>query len=202
MSYERSIPTPGSFLTFNINDGYLEGIMRGYRSGILSTSEYTNLVQCETLEGFYFIMITKAFSLLENSKFFFSKKDVRLYLQQTDYGGDFMANEPSPLQTTTIAEKATEKLVKEFLHLRSQATEPLATFLDYITYQYMIDNVALLITGTLHERDISELLEKCHPLGQFESLATSSLASTAHDLYDVLIDTPLGIENKLLNFFH
>lgn len=34
----------------------------------------------------------------------------------------------------TVAEKATEKLVKEFNHIRCQATEPLATFLDYITY--------------------------------------------------------------------
>lgn len=168
MSYERYIPNPGSFLTFNIGDGYLEALLRGYRSGILTTSEYNNLVQCESLE------------------------DVRLYLQQTDYGGEFLANEPSPLQTTTIAEKATEKLVKEFNHIRAQAVEPLATFLDYITYQYMIDNVALLITGTLHERDISELLEKCHPLGQFESIATSSLASNVSELYSVLIDTPLA----------
>lgn len=167
MSYERSIPTPGSFFTFNINDGYLEGLLRGYRSGVLTTSEYNNLVQCETLE------------------------DVRLYLQQTDYG-EFLANEPSPLQTTTIAEKATDKLVKEFNHIRAQAAEPLATFMDYITYQYMIDNVALLITGTLHERDISELLEKCHPLGQFESIATSTMASSVSELYNVLIDTPLA----------
>jgi vacuolar-type H+-ATPase subunit C/Vma6 len=39
-----------------------------------------------------------------------------------------------------------------------------ARFLDYITYGYMIDNVILLLTGTLHERDTKELLEKCHPL--------------------------------------
>jgi len=36
----------------------------------------------------------------------------------------------------------------------------------------MIDNVILLLTGTLHERDTRELLEKCHPLGKFQSLAT------------------------------
>ena len=29
----------------------------------------------------------------------------------------------------------------------------------------MIDNVILLLTGTLHERDTRELLDKCHPLG-------------------------------------
>jgi vacuolar-type H+-ATPase subunit C/Vma6 len=30
----------------------------------------------------------------------------------------------------------------------------------------MIDNVILLLTGTLHERDTRELLDKCHPLGE------------------------------------
>ena len=35
--------------------------------------------------------------------------------------------------------------------MRTQATGPLATFLDYITYSYMIDNIILLITGTLHQ---------------------------------------------------
>lgn len=32
----------------------------------------------------------------------------------------------------------------------------------------MIDNVVLIVTGTLHERDVHELLEKCHPLGLFD----------------------------------
>lgn len=35
----------------------------------------------------------------------------------------------------------------------------------------MIDNVVLIVTGTLHERDVQELLEKCHPLGMFDRLA-------------------------------
>ncbi|KAJ8485163.1 hypothetical protein OPV22_017648 [Ensete ventricosum] len=35
-------------------------------------------------------------------------------------------------------------------------------------YGYMIDNVVLIVTGTLHERDVQELLEKCHPLGMFD----------------------------------
>ena len=40
-------------LTFNIDNGYLEGIVRGFRGGILSRAEYLNLVQCETLEGWF-----------------------------------------------------------------------------------------------------------------------------------------------------
>lgn len=58
----------------------------------------------------------------------------------------------------------------------------------------MIDNIVLLITGTLHERPISELITKCHPLGTFMQMETLHIASTPAELYTaVLVDTPLGI---------
>lgn len=38
-------------LFFNLDNGYLEGLVRGFRSGVLSQSDYLNLSQCETLEG-------------------------------------------------------------------------------------------------------------------------------------------------------
>ena len=38
-------------LTFNIDNGYLEGLVRGFKGGILRQTDYLNLVQCETLEG-------------------------------------------------------------------------------------------------------------------------------------------------------
>lgn len=57
----------------------------------------------------------------------------------------------------------------------------------------MIDNVILLITGTLHGRPIHELLPKCHPLGTFDQLAAINLANSSIMLYNaVLVDTPLG----------
>jgi len=154
-------------MSFNINDGYVEALVRGFRSGILSTQDYSNLTQCESLE------------------------DMKMHLSTTDYG-DFLAQESSPIHTTTIAERCTDKMVKEFNHLRSQSVEPLTTFLDYISYQYMIDNIVLLITGTLHERELSELLDKCHPLGVFESMAVLSTAQNMSDLYLYLVDTPLA----------
>jgi len=36
---------------FNIDHGYLEALIRGFKSGLLTTADYANLVQCETLEG-------------------------------------------------------------------------------------------------------------------------------------------------------
>ncbi len=95
--------------------------------------------------------------------------DLKLHLQSTDYG-NFLASVPSPLQVSVIDDNLREKLVTEFQHMRNHATGELATFLDFITYSYMIDNIILLITGTLHQRPISELVTKCHPLGSFEQV--------------------------------
>lgn len=65
--------------------------------------------------------------------------------------------------------------------------------MEYLTYSYMIDNVALLITGTLHERDTKELLERCHPLGWFETMPVLCVATNIEELYNsVLIETPLA----------
>lgn len=36
---------------FNVDNGYLEGLCRGFKCGILKQADYLNLVQCETLEG-------------------------------------------------------------------------------------------------------------------------------------------------------
>lgn len=120
-----------------------------------------------------------------------------MQLSSTDYG-NFLANEPLPLSTATIADKATEKLVSEFHYLRTNAVEPLATFMDYITYAYMIDNVILLTLGTLHERDTHELLERCHPLGVFDTMPALCVATNVEELYhSVLVETPLGESNDV-----
>ncbi|KAK6525518.1 H(+)-transporting V0 sector ATPase subunit d [Arthrobotrys megalospora] len=154
-------------LFFNIHSGYVEGIVRGYRNSLLTSSNYSNLIQCETLED--------------------------LKLQLTPAYGEQLANVASPFPTSTIAAKATEKLVQDFRYLRAQATGALAKFMDFLTYSYMIDNVALLITGTLHERDTKDLLERCHPLGFFEGLPALCVASNIEELYSiVLVETPLA----------
>lgn len=174
---------------FNVNDGYLEGLVRGFRNGILTQADYLNLVQCDTLEGTGARAERHAVVACADA---WHVADVKLHLQSTSYG-NFLANEPSPLAVSTISDKLTEKLVAEFFHVRNGSLEPLTTFLDYISYGYMIDNVILLITGTLHERDLSELLPKCHPLGLFESMGSLTIASNPAELYNsVLIDTPIA----------
>ena len=38
-------------LFFNAGDGYAEAIVRGYKMGLLTTSQYSSLSQCENLDG-------------------------------------------------------------------------------------------------------------------------------------------------------
>lgn len=53
---------PFSELYFNVDNGYLEGLVRGFKAGILSQADYLNLVQCETLEGEIKQMLAQAIS--------------------------------------------------------------------------------------------------------------------------------------------
>jgi V-type H+-transporting ATPase subunit d len=152
---------------YNVSNGYVEGIVRGYRNALLTGQNYGNLVQCESVD------------------------DVKLQLGPAY--GDFLAALPPNPSTSALADKTLDKLVAEFRYLQSNATGSLAKFMDYLTYAYMIDNVALLITGTLHERDTKELLDRCHPLGWFETLPVLCVATNIEELYNsVLIETPLA----------
>ena len=71
--------------------------------------------------------------------------DLKLHLQSTSYG-DFLENVPSPLHTTTIAERCTMKMVEEFEFLRANAYQPLAKFLDYLRHVHH-PNYAIYVTS-------------------------------------------------------
>lgn len=58
--------------------------------------------------------------------------DLRLQIGATDYG-TLLQNEPSPIATSVIGERLTQRLVEEFNYIRSNAVAPLSKFLDYIT---------------------------------------------------------------------
>lgn len=165
--------THGGLSDFNIQHGFIEALVRGMRCSFLKDADYHHVTQCESLE------------------------DVKLNLSETDYAdavADLTVLTPSDLQAVAI-----EKLVTEFKYLRTQAVEPLSTFLDFITYEYMIENIMLLLKGALSGRDINELLSQCHPLGMFKESTMRSIptfepnAKGFADLYQtVLVDTPVG----------
>uniref|UniRef100_A0A8C6SS00 V-type proton ATPase subunit n=1 Tax=Neogobius melanostomus TaxID=47308 RepID=A0A8C6SS00_9GOBI len=155
-------------LTFNVDHGYLEGLVRGMKAGLLTQTDYRNLAQCDTLE------------------------DIKLHLQSTDYG-KLLSSAEQGLSVSLVDSRLRENLAAEFNCLRSNALPQLSTFMDFITYSYMIDNVVLLITGALRQREVSELLPRCHPLGTFDQMSAVGIACTPTELYStILVDTPLG----------
>jgi len=163
----------GGLATFNIHSGFNEALLRGYRLGFLSDQEYHHIQQCENLE------------------------DVKLNLQETDYG-NFLQNE-TKISPSTVREKCLDKLVSEFEYLRANADQPLAQFLDFITYDYMIDNVMLKATLSNPNVTVSSLIEQAHPLGRFKASTLKSIVAFENspngysELYQsVLIDTPIG----------
>jgi V-type H+-transporting ATPase subunit d len=158
---------------FNINDGFPEAIIRGFRSGFLTTDDYRRLGAAESLE------------------------DMRTALDDTDYG-QFMQDEPSPLEVPMVVRCAKAKLAHEFRFLRAQAVPPMDKFLDFIAAEKMINNVVMLLQGTLNNKPPKELLSsfELDPLGWFEEMKTIPTLDPSggyRDLYQtILIDTPVG----------
>ena len=46
-----SDPSCGDMDTFNMQHGYSEALIRGYKSGFLTETDYHHITQCESLEG-------------------------------------------------------------------------------------------------------------------------------------------------------
>jgi V-type H+-transporting ATPase subunit d len=98
-----------------------------------------------------------------------------------------------PLRVDIMEEKATEWVSEAFNHFRVNASEPLSTFLDFITYEYMITNTLKLIQATKQGKTSLDAYYKLHPLGYFQTLETVGTAQTIDDLYsEILVDSPIG----------
>jgi V-type H+-transporting ATPase subunit d len=167
------VGSAGNMATFNILHGLPEALVRGMRSSFLLDADYHHLTQCDTLD------------------------DVALNLTESDYAA--VLADSSTMTPASLQKAAIDKLVTEFKFLRTQTVEPLSQFLDFITYEYMIENVMLLLKGALSGRDINELIDQCHPLGMFKESTMRSVPTFENsargyaDLYQtVLVDTPVG----------
>jgi len=158
---------------FNVQNGFSEALVRGLRSGFLTTEDYRRLAACDTLE------------------------DVRSALEETDYG-TFLQDEPSPILVSTIAKKCYEKLADEFNYLKAQTSEPLTTFLDFMQREKMIDNVCMIIQCSLNNKAPIEMQDKIHPMGVFESMRdimkeSFDVQGGFDEVYRIfLVDTPIG----------
>ncbi|EDV54043.1 probable V-type proton ATPase subunit d 2 [Drosophila erecta] len=155
-------------MMFNAEWGYLEALTRGFKNGMLKHSDYLNLTQCESLE------------------------DVMISIQGTDYGLIFGGEKSEPC-VEVIEQCLRDRLLQQYSYIRSHSTEPLTTFMEFIRYPFMIDNVALLVAGLNNRRSMKRLLKMCHPLGEFDQLGAIEVATNSAELFDaVLIDTPIS----------
>lgn len=172
-SMERYAYPTGGLTTFNVEYGFLEAIVRGFRSGFLKSFEYRQLCQCETLE------------------------DIKLTLGDTDYCN--VLQNVNKLTGEIILKKCQDKFVHEFSFIQSQAVGPLATFLEFITYEDLITNISFIITSLIRGADAETLLSKCLPLGaspHLRSIMTFENFDNADGLVElyrtVLVDTPVA----------
>jgi len=167
--------SPGDVMTFNTRHGYLEALVRGFRSGFLGEPEYRQLGQCESLDDF------------------------KLCFQETDYidvlqSSDFSAK----LTPQMIEDRVWEKFVEEFFYIRDQATGELATFFHFIQYEYMIKAVFFVIRSILNFNDPLKILPQVDKMGKFPGMRAvlqfeSGAENNLKDLYEtVLIATPIG----------
>ena len=80
--------------------------------------------------------------------------------------------------------------------MRLQVSGKLGEFLDFIRYEKMIDNIVMIIQGTINNKSPKELLSRVDPLGWFEELRTipsMDFTQGYEDLYKtILIDTPIA----------
>ncbi|KAF9906003.1 H(+)-transporting V0 sector ATPase subunit d, partial [Lobosporangium transversale] len=146
-------------LFFNADDGYLEGIVRGYRSSILTNTAYINLTQCETLE------------------------DVKLQLTASDYGS-LLQNE-AKISTSLLSEKCRDKLIQEFEYIRAHAVAPLSQFLDFMTMPALCvaTNVAELYNSVLVETPLAPYFKDCLSAEDLDEMNIEIIRNTLYKAY-------------------
>jgi len=165
----------GSLMMFNMEHGFIEAILRGTRKGFLTEFEYGQLCLCESLD------------------------DVKLTLGDTDYKSALTSID-GVLSPENIFSKCQERNILEFDWMRKQSVGALTTFMEYITYEYLLQSIQFIITSIIRGSKPEILLAKCHPLGKSPQL--KQILTFENDLGEddgllslyrtVLVDTPVA----------
>ena len=155
---------------FNVDDGYSEALLRGFRKSILGEQQYTALRNTQNLKDF---------------------KSVLIDTDYIDYVKDYTETDTSALKMLLK-----KKLADEIDQVQSVAGPELDKFIEMIRHKYMIDNVINIIEGIKNKTDKNVIESRNEPLGYLKEI--SGLLKLDYkkieDLYeDVLIDTEVGV---------
>lgn len=156
-------------ISFNVNDGYAEAMVRGMRKGCLGESQYNLLKSVNSLKEFISI------------------------LGETDYC-DYIIN--SRIENTTeLKIELKEKLGKEVNYLQANCGEDCQKFIQIIKHKYMLDNVITVVEGKKNKTSSEVIKARLEPLGYLKEI--TKLADLeidkVEDLYEqILIDTEVG----------
>ena len=155
---------------FNVDDGYSEALLRGFRKSILGEQQYTALRNTTNLKDFKSVLI------------------------DTDYS-DYV-KEYNETDTSALKMLLKKKLADEIDQVQSVAGPDLDKFIEMIRHKYMIDNVINIIEGIKNKTDKNVIESRNEPLGYLKEI--SGLLKLDYkkieDLYeDVLIDTEVGV---------
>lgn len=175
----RRLDGEGNLMSFNMEHGFCEALLRGYRSTFLTPDNYNALINCENFEDF------------------------KLCLSDTDYKNCLapLQNMPPNPPQDLILELCRAKNVADFEFVRKQAVGPLATFIEFITYDYLIQSIQDVITGLIAGGSSAEkLIAQCHPLGRSPHLLEAIMTFQTYETDDallelyktVLVDTPVA----------
>lgn len=164
----------GGLMSFNIEHGFLEAVLRGLKVGFLKPQDYKQLCACDNLD------------------------DVKMQLGETDYASALTG---IPKATPEIIlTRCQNKWVAEFFFIHSQAVAHLSTFLDFISWEYLIQSISFVIISLIKGAAPETLLSKVHPMGKsphlrsiLNSWENLEVADGLVELYRlVLVDTPVA----------
>jgi V-type H+-transporting ATPase subunit d len=155
---------------FNVQDGYAEAILRGFRKSFLTQHNY---------------------ELLRTSK---DLKELKGFLMDTDYA-EFL-KEYNEQDTTSLKICLKRKLADEIDYIQANSGPELQKFIQIIRHKYMIDNVINIIEGSKNRTNKEIINSRAEPLGflpEISGLINLDEVRKLDELYeDVLIDTEVG----------
>jgi V-type H+-transporting ATPase subunit d len=150
-------------LTYNVDNGFPEAILRSLRKGLLTGVDFDNM------------------KLSSNATEF------RLVLEDTDYGitdseyGIFEGQAENKLEPVPLGRAMRKKICNEIKYIMGQSVYPLTEFLNYILDEHKIDTIVYMMDGIKNGRSTEELLKTCEPMGMFSIAELKALATQDDD---------------------